>query len=41
MKITQIKYYDAKHTLMLFNIENKILLKLRNIMITKLFKKKS
>ena len=38
-KITQIKYYDAKHIFMSFNIENKVLLNFRNIKITRSFKK--
>ena len=38
-KITQVKYYDAKHILMSFNIEKKVLLNFRNIKITKSFKK--
>ena len=38
-KIIQAKYYDAKHILMSFNIENKVLLNFRNIKNTKLFKK--
>ena len=38
-KATQIKYYNAKHILMSFNIENTVLLNFRNIKITKSFKK--
>jgi hypothetical protein len=35
----QIKYYDEKHTLRIFNVENKILLNFKNIHTFKSFKK--
>ena len=38
-EITEIKYYDAKPILILFNIKNKVLLNSKNIKMTKLFKK--
>ena len=38
-EITQIKYYDAKHILISFNIKNKVLLNFKNIKITRSFQK--
>ncbi len=35
----QVKYYDEKHTLRIFNVENKILLNFKNIYMFKSFKK--
>ena len=38
-KITQIKYYDAKHIFIIFHIKDKMLLNFKYIKITKSFKK--
>jgi hypothetical protein len=38
-KENQIKYYDEKHILRIFNVENKILLNFKNIHTFKSFKK--
>ncbi len=38
-KKNQIKYYDEKHILRIFNVENKILLNFKNIHTSRSFKK--
>jgi hypothetical protein len=38
-KENQVKYYDEKHILCIFNVEDKILLNFKNIHMFKLFKK--
>ncbi len=38
-KENQTKYYDEKHTLRIFNVEDKILLNFKNIHTSKSFKK--
>ena len=38
-KFTQIKYSNAKHIIIAFNIKNKVLLNFKNIKITRLFRK--
>ncbi len=39
MRSNQVKYYDEKHTLRFFNVEDKILLNFKNIYIFKSSKK--